>query len=136
MRYVVFRRFRARCFCGNVNFPYGTVCESQNGFISKDGNSLVLTESELAHQYFARDDDGCGLERGKLTQEILEKLNPYRDPKKEAARQKAWGRIWNDPKISKFRMREHADHWLWNHAFFNADISDLKYILSIIQGGT
>ena len=132
MRYVVFRRYRGRCFCGNVNLPFGTVCEERDGFISLNGNSLVLADSETAHSYFARDDDGRGIERGKLTREILDRLGPCADPRKNAERQKAWDRIWTDPKLQKYKMREHADPGLWNHAIFIAEISDLKYILSII----
>ena len=74
MRYVLFKRFRGMGLCGNVNLPYGTVCESEGEIITKDGNALVLATSENAHQYFARDDDGCGLERGRLTQAIQASL--------------------------------------------------------------
>lgn len=138
MRYVVFKRFRDKCLCGNVNLPYGTVCELDGEVITKDGNALVVATSENAHQFFARDDDGKGLERGRLTQEIQARL---RTPeKRESAgeykrRQAAWARIWNDPKIQPYKMREHADYWLWNHAFFNADVETLEYILHVIGGG-
>ncbi len=148
MRYVVFKRFRDKCLSGMVNLPYGTVCELDGEMITKDGNALVVATSENAHQYFSRDDDGRGLERGRLTQEIQKRLAPppmkprmtplerkKRDD--EIKRQiAAWARIWNDPKLQKFKMREHADHWLWNHAFFNAEIEDLTYILNVIEGGT
>ncbi len=139
MRYVLFKRFRGMGLCGNVNLPYGTVCESEGEIITKDGNALVLATSENAHQYFARDDDGCGLERGRLTQAIQASLRAPAKQESAANRQKrqaAWERIWGDPKLQQYKMREHADYWLWNHAFFNADIETLEYILQVIGGGT
>lgn len=141
MRYVVFKRFRDKCLSGVVNLPYGTVCELDGEMITKDGNALVVATSDNAHNFFARDDDGCGLERGRLTQEIQAKLSPPPLNRRESAseykrRQAAWARIWADPKIQPYKMREHADHWLWNHAFFNADIETLKYILQVIGGGS
>ncbi len=139
MRYVLFKRFRGMGLCGNVNLPYGTVCESEGEIITKDGDALVLVTSENAHLYFARDDDGCGLERGRLTQAIQASLRAPAKQESAANRQKrqaAWERIWGDPKLQQYKMREHADYWLWNHAFFNADIETLKYILQVIGGGT
>ena len=131
MRYVLFKRFRGMGLCGNVNLPYGTVCESEGEIITKDGNALVLATSENAHQYVARDDDGCGLERGRLTQAIQASLRAPAKQESAANRQKrqaAWERIWGDPKLQQYKMREHADYWLWNHAFFNADIETLEDI--------
>lgn len=142
MRYVVHRRLRGQCLSGYVNLPYGTACELNGELIEKDGRQLVLVTSENAHQYFSRDDDGRGLERGKLTQEIQRQLAPPPESierkKREAEIKRqiaAWERIWYDPKLQQFKMREHSDHWLWNHAFFNAEIEDLTYILDVIKGG-
>lgn len=140
MRYLVIKRFRGQCLSGTVNLPYGTVCERDGEMITKDGNALVVATSENAHQFFARDDDGQGLERGKLTQEIQTRLSPPPLGKRESKteyekRQAAWDRIWNDPELRPYKMREHADHWLWNQAFFDADVETLKYILQVIGGG-
>ena len=107
MQYVVHRRLRCKCLSGAVNLPFGTIC-TLNGEI---------------------------LERGKLTQEIQKRLQPQFNPKDEAKRVQAWGRIWNDEKLKPYKMREHPEHWQWNHAFFNADIPTLRYILKVIEGG-
>lgn len=138
MQYVVHRRFRAKCLGGIVNLPYGTECDSHGELIMHNGKPLVVTTSENAHQFFARNDDGKGLERGQLTQTILSLLKKQYNETAEQKQRRlaAWGRIWSDPKLDIYRMREHADHWLWNHAFFNAEISDLQYILKIVKGGT
>lgn len=134
MQYVVHRRFRGRSLSGTVNLPYGTVCELNGEIICKGQKPLVVATSENAHQYFSRNDDGRGLERGKLTQQIILELRIRKGETKEewCAR---WEPIWNNPSLHRFKMAEHADHWLWNHAFFNAEIEELKYILKVAKGG-
>lgn len=114
--------------------PYGTVCELNGELIYKERKPLVVATSENAHQYFARNDDGRGLERGKLTQQIILELRIRKGETKEDWC-KRWEPIWNDPSLYRFKMAEHADHWLWNHAFFNAEIEELKYILKVAKGG-
>lgn len=147
MQYVVHKRYRGLCLSGEANLPYGATCELNGEIIEKDGRPLVLATSENAHLYFARNDDGNGLRRGELTREIIAKLEPPPERRGETATQNkkrkeeiakqiaAWERIWNDPRIQPYKMREHADHWLWNHAFFNAEIETLEYILGVIKGG-
>lgn len=136
MQYVVHRRFKHKCLCGNVNLPYGTECELQGGIITKGGRPLVAATSENAYQYFARNDDGHGLERGKLTQEILSTLRGWHDSRIPAENDKydrAWERIWSDATLHKFKRHEYADYWLWNRAFFDAEISELQNILKVIK---
>ena len=41
MRYVVHRRLRGPSLSGNINLPYGTVCELNDEVIEKDGRQLV-----------------------------------------------------------------------------------------------
>ena len=135
MQYVVHRRLRCKCLSGAVNLPFGTVCTLNGEILEKDGKPLFFVTSENAHKYLARNDDGNGIERGKLTQEIQKRLQPQLNPKDEAKRVQAWSRIWNDEKLKPYKMREHPEHWLWNHAFFNADIPTLRYILKVIEGG-
>ena len=135
MQYVVHRRLRCKSLSGAVNLPFGTLCTLNGEIIEKDGKPLFFATSENAHQYLARNDDGSGIERGRLTQEIQSRLRQKPNPKDEAKRLEAWSRIWNDEKLKPYKMREHPDHWLWNHAFFNADIATLQYILKVIEGG-
>lgn len=135
MQYVVHRRLRCKSLSGDVNLSFGAICTLNGEIIEKDGKPLFFVTSENAHQYLARNDDGNGIERGKLTQEIQRCLQPQRNLKDEAKRRRAWSRIWNDEKLKPYKMREHPDHWLWNHAFFNADIEMLHYILKVIEGG-
>ena len=138
MTYIVTRRFRAKTMSGIVNLPYGTACELRGETIYHGGKPLCFATSENAHQYFARNDDGNGLKRGELTQEILRLLSNRKDKVKGRAgtRQEAWGRIWADLSIRKYKRVEFADYWLFNHDFYNAPVEDLEYILKIVKGET
>ena len=136
MQYIIHRRFRANTISGMKNLPRGTICETSGEFITLNGQTLAAVTSENAHQYFARNDDGQGLKRGELTQEIQRLLSNRKDKVKGRAGtwQEAWNRIWADLSIRKYKRIEHADHWLFNHAFFNAPIEDLEYIRDIVKG--
>ena len=157
MNYIVTKRFKGKSLCGNVNLAYGTACEEKNNTIYCDGKPLCFATSENAHQYFSRNDDGQGERRGELVREIMGRLKTPEtrrktDPKyplaeyhmtdKESAQVKAarkarveaWGRVWDDPSIRKYKRVEFADYWLFNHDFYNAPVEDLEYILKIVKG--
>ena len=114
--------------CGEVNIPYGTKLDEINNVISYCGNPICYTTSQNAYDYFARNDDGKGLERGKLTEEIINLLNNRKDGKY----QDRWDRIWGDLSLLKYKRPEHDDYWLWNYDFFNASIEELNRIKSMI----
>ena len=157
MNYIVTKRFKGKSICGNVNLAYGTECEEKNNTIYCMGKPLCFATSENAHQYFSRNDDGQGERRGALVREIMGRLTlpevrhkpdpkyplaeyymTYKESaKREAARKariEAWGRVWDDPSIRKYKRVEFADYWLFNHDFYNAPIEDLEYILKIVKG--
>lgn len=125
MNYIVTKRFRGKSICGNVNLPYGTKCEEKDNTIYCDGKPLCFATSENAHQYFSRNDDGQGERRGELVRDILERLK---------GNQPAWDRVWGNLSIRKYKRKEFADYWLFNHDFYNAPIEDLEYILKIVKG--
>lgn len=93
-----------------------------------DGNPLCKTTSENAHMFFAVDEDGMGMERGELTRKIINKLKNRDDNHQER-----WDKVWDDALCQKYKRKEHADHWLWNHAFYSASIEDLEYILRLVS---
>lgn len=127
MKYVVYRRFKNKAICGQVNLPALTQCEMENGLITFHGEPICVVTSENAHNYFARNDDGLGIERGNLTQKIIRRLS-----KKDDQYQDRWDMIWDDAICQKYRRHEHEDHWIWGHAFYNAGIEDLQHIASLI----
>lgn len=128
MDYICFNRFKQNALCGKVNIPYGTKLDETNNIISYSGNPICYTKSQNAYDYFARNDDGKGLERGKLTAEIIKLLNNRKDGKY----QDRWDRIWGDLSLLKYKRPEHPDYWLWNFDFFNASIEELDRIKSMI----
>ena len=130
MRYIVTRRFRGKSICGEVNLPYGTVCEAADGFLKlQDGRRLCAVTSQNAYDYFSRDDDGMGLERGKLVQDIRRTLE-----RRDAKYQSRWDRLWADEGANKLRRTEHEDYWLWSYAFYNADVNELRRIRRLLEG--
>lgn len=127
MKYIVHRQFCGCAICGEVELPCGTICEEVGGFICYGVRRLCVMTSENAHQFFARDDDGNGMLRGKLTQAIQSALAVRDDDY-----QNRWDRVWDDPVCQPYKRVEYADFWLWNHDFFGADIDTLRHIASLV----
>lgn len=127
MEYIVHKRFKGQAICGYVNLPTTTECKNVDGVIMYGDKPICVATSENAHQYFARNDDSNGLERGNLTQRIIRKLS-----RKDSKHQERWNIVWDDVICQKYRNKMHGDYWLWSHAFYKADIEDLRYITKLI----
>ena len=128
MRYIVTRRFRGRAICGAVNLPYGTACETQDGYLMlEDGRRLCAVTSQNAYDHFSRDDDGLGKERGKLVKDIRRTLE-----RRDAKHQARWDALWADEVANRLRRKDSPDFWIWSFDFYNADIPDLKHIANLI----
>ncbi|MBO6304490.1 MAG: hypothetical protein J6M62_05345 [Selenomonadaceae bacterium] len=128
MRYVTIKRFKRESLKGYVNIPYGSQLErKEDGLLYFENEPVCVASSAASHEHFTRDDDGNGKERGKLTQAILEALEPQNGETRED-RDNRWEIIWNDTLAQKYRKQEHQTYWLWNDDFFNAPIEDLKHI--------
>ena len=127
MKYITHRRLKDTCLCGPVNIPAMSECELINNVIKFENKVICIVTSHTSHEYFARNDDGEGLLRGKFTQAIQKFLSNRDDNY-----QTRWDKIWEDTLCQKYKRKEHEDHWLWNHEFFGAPIEDLKYIANLI----
>lgn len=71
--YVVIKRFKGKTVSGMLNLPYGTVyyaadCGNNQRAIVCDKGIICNVISDAAFQFFTQNDDGNGLERGRLTQ--------------------------------------------------------------------
>ena len=128
MEYINYKRFKEKAICGDVNIPALTVFQSEGGMIYHEGKPLCVVTSANAHKFFARNDDGCGVQRGKLITKINKMLT-----KKDDGYQTRWDAVWEDAVCNQYRRIEHQDHWLWNHAFYNASIERLEYIVSVVE---
>lgn len=127
MKYIVHKRFKGKAICGDVNLPAMTECECDGKIIRHNGNDICFVKSENAYQFFAINDDGMGMERGKLTQDIQRTL-----AKRDNDYQKRWDKVWNDMVCQPYKREDYDDYWLWNHAFFNADIDVLRHIANLV----
>ena len=109
--YVVIQRLKRQenPICGAVNLPFGTECKAvyhgNEKAIVCDKGILCYVSSQTAFDFFAQNDDGHGIERGK---------------------------IWNDYICLKYKRSEYEDYWLWNYDFYNANLHDLQYIAKLV----
>ena len=126
-QYITTRRARFTALCGPVNIPWGTAVEAVDNYLQMDGVTLCAVTGQNAHDYFARNDDGNGLERGRLTSSIIRRL-----AKRDRDHQKRWDRMWEDPLAGKYRRQDYADFWVWGHDFFEAPLEDLRYIAELV----
>lgn len=123
MKYITYRRFRHADF----NIPAMAECDEVDGIIMHDGQGVCSVNSYNAREYFARNDDGNGMLRGKLTHAIQKEL-----AKNDEDHQARWDKVWDDPVCQPYRRKDHADFWLWNNLFYHADIDVLKHIASLV----
>lgn len=127
MEYIVYNELTAKVICGDVHLDRGEVATEKAGLIKYRGKPICFNTSEIAHQHFSRNDDGNGLERGDLILSIFEALKPGAEDYEEK-----WAKVYDDEVCQKYRREEFAENWLWNHAFYNAPIEDLDYILNLV----
>lgn len=129
MKYITHRRFRKPSALGKqLNIPYGTELETKDNFIiAPEGEPICFTTSENAKLHFARNDDGRGLERGKLTYAIAyakRARGGFRFSKGEI---EMLERDW-----SHF-LRKDVDTILFNEDFFTADVEELQRLADALN---
>lgn len=134
MDYIAHRRFKKLALCGLVNISATANCEAIGNIIMYDGKPVCYITSQNAYDYFARNDDGQGLLRGKITRDILKCLASGNgvDPRTDKVYQAKWDKVWADELCQKYKRIEFDDFWLWNHDFYNAPIEDLQYIAKLV----
>lgn len=126
-KYIVTKRFKGKAICGDLNLPVGTECFTEGDVICYDKGMICGTKSQNAYDYFARNDDNNGLERGNLTRSIIRTLS-----KRDTVYQSRWDKVWADPICNKYKRSDYDDYWLWSHDFYNAEIQDLIHIKNLI----
>ena len=134
--YVVIQRLKRQenPICGAVNLPFGTECKAvyhgNEKAIVCDKGILCYVSSQTAFDFFAQNDDGHGIERGKLTKSIIQTL--ARLDNNGEKKKVVWDKIWNDSICLKYKRSEYEDYWLWNYDFYNANLHDLQYIAKLV----
>ncbi len=127
IEYVARKRARFVSHGERVNIPYGTALEAADGWLLWRGAPLCRVHSQNALDYFSRNDDGKGLERGALVGAIISRLE-----KQDGEHQTRWDMVWHDPLCQRYRRKEHKDHWIWSRAFYSAPVEDLRQIAALI----
>ena len=127
MEYITHTRFKGVSLCGDVNIPALTPCECRNGIIICNGKTICAASSENGITHFCRNDDGRGMERGRLSKAIRRKLE-----KKDKDHQARWDKVWADPVCQPYKRTEYDDYWIWNEDFYNADIAVLEHIARLV----
>lgn len=126
MKYIAHRRLKKKAICGQVNIPAMTELDCADGAIVFKGGIVCYEDCETAHQFFVRNDDGRGMERGRLTRAIVKALS-----RADGQYQDRWAKVWADPVCRPYKRADDG-HWLWNHEFYNADIDDLRHIAALV----
>ena len=83
-------------------------------------------------EYFARNDDGLGLKRGKLSHAIIDKMLLQPNETKEEW-QKRWDILWKDAICNKYRKDYSETTFLWGIDFYNAPLLDLYHIATLVD---
>lgn len=127
IEYITTRRARFMGVSGPANVPWGTPVQAVDGFLVLNDVPLCAVTSQNAYDYFARNDDGNGMERGQLTASIIARLST-----RDKDHQARWNKVWEDPRYEKYRRQDSPDFWLWGHAFFEAPVEDLRHIADLV----
>lgn len=117
MEYITHTRFKQKAICGEVNIPALTPIKKIGNMLYWQGKPICYATSENAYNYFARNDDGEGTERGFFTIYIKKQL-----ALQDEHYQDRWDKIQKDTLCQKYKRQEHSTSWLWNFDFYNAPI--------------
>ena len=124
MEYITHRPFHGVTEAGRLlEIPVSTVLPVLGERIAKDNASVCTVRSHIAYKFFARNDDGMGMERGKLTYAIAyaPRVRLHKD-----------GHVFRFSEDEAALLNEKYKHFLkpvdtiiFNHDFFNADVDEL-----------
>lgn len=132
MKYITIKRYKRDDARGRFNIPYGTLVEEMDGVLYHNGKDICSDRSAVMREYFARDDDGNGLWRGRLSHAIIDELH-MRDGETLDEWNARWEPVWNDKLCQKYKKDpESTTTFLWSIDFYNAPILDLQYIAGLV----
>lgn len=134
MKYITHNRFKKLAACGEaVNIPYGTEMETAGDFIiTTEGKPICYATSEAAKMHFARNDDGKGNERRKLTWAIAYSKPVRSRPERTAAALHRGEIELLERKWAHF-LRQDVEVILFNEDFFAAAVPELKELADALH---
>lgn len=123
MNYITHKRFKEKGMSTkNYNIPYATELQTKNQIIYYNNEPICYVTSENGHKFFSRNDDGQGLERGRLTYAIA--YGDRKANKNDGFRFTPEERDMLVTDYSHFLV-DNTEWILFNHNFFNADVEEL-----------
>lgn len=132
VEYICHRKYSKIAACGDyLTFKQNARFETIGCFIAHDKRAICTVNSEDAHRYFAKNDDGNGIKRGNLTYKIA---YAPRHPNKENGFRFTPDEIEMLEKDYDRFLRKDTDTIIFNNAFFNAKIEDLQEIYNRLEG--
>lgn len=128
-KYITTQRYRGMTLSGPKNIPALTLVElREDNILYLENKPLHYITSQRGIEYFARNDDGKGLERFELCRKIQGLCAQHSDPND------SWGaRLWDTPAMQKYRRANNDVRWLWNRKFYDASIEELEWILNYLK---
>lgn len=134
MKYITHNRFKKLAACGEaVNIPYGTEMETAGDFIiTTEGKPICYATSEAAKMHFARNEDGQGLERGKLTWAIAysQRVRTGQNGRQQRFTEEEIELL--ERKWAHF-LRQDVEVILFNEDFFAAAVPELKELADALH---
>lgn len=126
MEYICYKRYNKTAICEKkVNIPPGTKFNTSGQFIVTPDNQVICAITSFsAHNHFARNDDGQGLRRGQLVWSISS--SPRINKDNNGVRWSFDEQNLIREKYSHFLKQPYFDTILFNHDFYNAEISELE----------
>ena len=130
MNYITHTKFKGTSLDGKgVLISRGKKLERKDNILYFENHPICIYRSECAKMHFSKDDDKHGLERGDITHKIA-----YTDSRIEVnGRMQRFTEeqveILTSDKWNKFLRKGH-DVILFDDNFFDADLEELKELLS------
>lgn len=151
MKYIVTKSFNKDGIWGRFDIDVGETLNSMNGIICYNDHQVCFERSQNAHDHFTFDEDGNGLERRMLIDEIFSILSEmhkkYDDAVKEILndetltpeeREEAISKLVDEAALAFERIHADAEldalltNGVWNHSFYVAQISTLQKLKYVI----
>ena len=119
---------------GRREIQEGERLQERNGFLYQNGLPVCIYRSDVAKHHFARNDDGKGMERGKLTYAIAysDRVREWEEKNGDESVTRSARMTPEEAAMIRERfprfVREGSDALNFSDAFFLADIEDLKAV--------
>ena len=156
MEYIVAKAYDRLGIDQRFDLTKGASAFEENNIIFYNGKKVCYATSQDAHDFFARNDDGKGRERFKLSHDIIDAVIALKTEYAEAVQQAlsafekdeegnypaeaiaAAEAVEDKPKAFFDAIEQDEDlakfivNGYWSHAFFNGEIAELKRVKGLL----